>query len=281
MRPLFGLGILVLLAAASAGAQEGGDVARGETLFDIGGCTSCHTAKEGAPLAGGDPIKSPFGDFFAPNITPDPTTGLGAWEEADFVRAMQEGVSPDGSPYYPAFPYTSYTRMSDADLSDLWAYIRTIEPVEQASREHGVGFPFNIRTGLWPWRWLFFEPARFTSDPDRDETWNRGAYLVLGPGHCAECHTPRNFAGALEQDQLFGGSPVGPDGKPVPDISQSADGLEGWSARDLTTLLTLGMDPKGDFIGGEMAKVVEHGTSKLSEDDLAALVGYILSLPPR
>ncbi len=275
------------LAAPAALAQDqvpqDGEAAakRGELLFNVGGCASCHTAKDGPALAGGYELKTPFGTFHPPNITPDPENGLGAWSEADFVRAMKEGVSPDGDPYYPAFPYTSYTHMTDADVKALWAYLQTVEPVAQPSEPHDLGFPYNLRFGLWPWRWVFFEAGELPPEQGESEAWNRGRYLVRAPGHCAECHSPRNFAGAIEEDAMFGGAAQGPDGKPVPDISQSENGLKGWSEGDLKTVLTLGMLPDGDFIGGEMGKVVENSTNKLPEEDLDAVVTYILSLPAR
>lgn len=269
-------------AAAAADDDDGEDIlARGERLFAIGGCTNCHTAKNGPLLAGGDAIKSPYGDFFAPNITPDPEHGIGGWSEEDFIRAMQEGRAPDGSAYYPAFPYTSYTRMGEADLRALKAFLDTLPPVARPSRAHALEFPFNQRWAMRLWQWTFFEPARFEPDPAQDEQWNRGAYLVQGPGHCAECHTPRNFAGALDRDMAFAGALLPGDQK-VPDItSDPGDGLGTWSRQDIETLLQLGMTPEGDFVSGEMAKVVSNGTSKLPPDDVAAIAAYLESLPAR
>ena len=249
-------------------------------LFHIGGCTNCHTAKGGELLAGGDAISTPFGDFYAPNITPDPTTGIGGWSDADFIRAMREGVGPDGRPYYPAFPYTSFTRMADEDLIALKAYLDTLATVDRPSRPHALWFPFNLRWGMWLWQWAFFTPERFQPDPAHDDAWNRGAYLVLGPGHCAECHTPRTFYGVLEQDRAFAGARLGKE--KVPNITSDPDaGLGKWSASDIGTVLKLGMTPDGDFLGSEMAKVVNNGTGKLPDADLAAIVAYLRSLPPR
>lgn len=276
---------LHLAAAACAGVAHAADtpeelLARGERLFDIGGCTNCHTAKDGPLLAGGDAIKSPYGEFFAPNITPDPEHGIGGWSEQDFIRAMQEGRAPDGSAYYPAFPYTSYTRMGEEDLRALKAFLDTVPPVAQPSREHALGFPFNQRWAMRLWQWVFFEPGRFEPDPEQDETWNRGAYLALGPGHCAECHTPRNFAGALLWEEAFAGASLA--GEKIPDISgDPQNGLGNWSAGDVRTVLQLGMTPEGDFVGGEMAKVVRNGTGKLPPEDVKAIAAYLKSLPPR
>ena len=191
---------------------------------------------------------------------------------------MREGRDPAGWPLYPAFPYTSYTRMTDEDLAALKAYLDTLPAVGQASRPHELWFPFNLRWGLYLWQWLFFAPERFQPDPARDANWNRGAYLVLAPGHCAECHTPRTFYGVLEWDHAFTGARLGKE--KVPDITPDPSGLGKWSTGDLATFFTLGMLPDGDFVGSEMAKVVNNGTSKLPEADVTAIVAYLQSLPP-
>jgi mono/diheme cytochrome c family protein len=275
----------VLLAVppspAPARADDGADLrARGELVFNAGGCTNCHTAKDGPPLAGGDAIQSPYGAFYAPNITPDPKTGIGGWSEADFVRAMREGRAPDGSAYYPAFPYTSYTRMTDDDLRALKAYLDTVPPVDRPSRPHELWFPFDQRWGMRLWQWAFFVPGRFEPDPARDAAWNRGAYLVQGPGHCQECHTPRTFYGVLEEDRAFAGGRLGKER--VPNLTGDPEvGLGKWSESDIGTVLKLGMTPEGDFVGSDMAKVVNNATGKLPDEDIAAIAGYIKTLPPR
>lgn len=276
------LGLIGALAATAAGAADPETLARGELLFNIGGCTNCHTAKDGPLLAGGDPLVTPFGSFHPPNITPDATTGIGGWSEADFIRAMREGVSPAGEPFYPAFPYTSYSRMSDEDLRALKAWLDTVPPVERPSPPHELGFPFNQRWLIGLWQWAFFTPERFVPDPARDEAWNRGAYLVLGPGHCVECHTPRNALGVLDMHAAFAGGDLGgPKGK-VPNITGNPDkGIGSWSEGDIVTALTLGMLPDGDFVGGEMAKIVRNGTGKLPAEDVQAIATYLKSLPPR
>jgi mono/diheme cytochrome c family protein len=266
--------------AGAASAADPALIARGEQVFHIGGCTNCHTAKNGQLLAGGDPLATPFGTFHPPNITPDPTTGIGGWTEAQFIRAMREGRSPSGAPYYPAFPYTSYTRMSDEDLSALKAYLDTVPPVQQPRHDHELSFPFNQRWGIRLWQWAFFTPERHVPQPDKGEAWNRGAYLALGPGHCVECHTPRDTLGVLDMDMAFAGGDLGgPDGK-VPNVTPSADGIGDWSEGDITTALTLGMLPDGDFLGGEMGKIVSNGTSKLPPADVEAIIAYLRSLPP-
>ena len=277
-------GLAFTVAAAPAEGQS--ELARqGELIFNIGGCTNCHTAKGGQLLAGGDPLRTPFGSFYPPNITPDPETGIGGWSEADFARAMREGKTPDGSPYYPSFPYTSYTRLTDEDVRALKAYLDSVPPVRQPSKPHELGFPYSQRWGLHAWQLAFFEPARFQPDPTRDAAWNRGAYLVEGPGHCQECHTPRNFAGARDTERAFTGGPdpSDPTGRQrIPNITQDTEaGIGEWEESDIVTSLTLGMLPDGDFVGGEMAKVVTNATSKLPPEDVQAIATYLKTLPAR
>ncbi|MCX8099767.1 MAG: cytochrome c [Geminicoccaceae bacterium] len=272
--------VLAIAAAAPARAATAEGLARGELLFHIGGCTNCHTAKDGPLLAGGDPLETPFGKFWAPNITPDPETGVGRWSEDDFLRAMRFGKAPDGSAYYPAFPYTSYARMSDPDLRALWAYLQTIPPVRREDRPHELSFPFNLRWGLHLWQWAFHDPTPLQPDPSKSEAWNRGAYLVEGPGHCAECHTPRTFWGALDHSRAYAGGRLGKE--VIPNItSDPAKGIGKWSTNDLLGLLVIGIKPDGDFVGGDMAKVVRNGTAKLPESDREAIAEYLRSLPPR
>lgn len=269
-------GVLAILLAGSAVTAE---TSQGEKLFALGGCSNCHTAEGGPTLAGGDPLETPFGTFYPPNITPDPETGIGNWSEEDFVRALGEGLSPQGQPYYPAFPFTSYTHLSQADLKALKAYLDTIPRVRRKTPSHALHFPFNVRVGLWVWRWLFFRPKRFRPDPFRSEQWNRGAYLVEAVGHCGECHTPRNWFGALDHGRSYGGAVVGelraPNITPDPDY-----GIGEWSETDLLYFFQTGMKPDGDTVSGEMAKVIRNGTAKLPEEDLRAIIDYLKSLSP-
>lgn len=276
--PALLLPLLLLVGTARAETVK----SRGELVYAIGGCTNCHTRKGGAELAGGDPIRTPFGTFHPPNITPDPETGIGGWSYGDFVRAMRDGRAPDGSPYYPAFPYTSYHHITDDDLRALWDFLRTVPPVKSPRREHELGFPYDLRFGLYLWQWLFHEPRPFEPDPGKSEEWNRGAYLVLGPGHCAECHTPRGWLGQLDVERMFAGNPEGPEGGKVPNITSDPEvGIGRWSLDQLIFYLKVGMRPDGDFAGGPMAKVIENGTSRLPDSDVRAIAVYLKSLPPR
>jgi len=278
-RSLF-LAAAVFFVSATARADTG-VVDRGAYLFAAAGCLACHTQpKGGAPLAGGHVFDTPFGTFISPNITPDPEHGLGSWSEADFVRAMREGRSPDGSAYYPVFPFTSYTGMTDADLKALWAYLKSVEPVAQPNKAHEVSFPFTTRWPALAWQWLFFDPAAFTAAPDKGEAWNPGAYLTRHLGHCGECHTPRNRFGVMDEARYLAGNPAGPEGKKVPNITpDDKTGLGGWAQIDMTYFLETGFLPDGDFTGGAMEEVVENTTSKLTAEDRAAMPEYLLSLP--
>jgi mono/diheme cytochrome c family protein len=195
---------------ASALAPYAPDLDNGQTMFLAGGCASCHATpnqEDKTRLGGGFALKSPFGTFFPPNISPDRDDGIGAWSEANFVSAMGKGTSPDGSHYYPAFPYTSYQRMKMEDVRDLFAYLKTLPPVKGKTREHDLPFYLKVRRMLGGWKFLFLDGERFKPDPSKSDEWNRGAYLVNGPGHCAECHSPRNALGAIISSQRFAGGP--------------------------------------------------------------------------
>ncbi|MEZ5787245.1 MAG: cytochrome c [Xanthobacteraceae bacterium] len=265
--------------AASDLAGGTPDLENGRKMFAAGGCASCHAVSkdERTRLGGGVALHSPFGTFYGPNISPDPNHGIGRWSEADFVNAMHNGVSPDRRHYYPAFPYTSYQRMSAADLRDLFAYLRTLPPVSDPSRAHDLSFPFNVRRGLGLWKLLYLDGKPFVPDPKQSPQWNRGAYLVNGPGHCAECHSPRDAFGGIESAQRFAGGP-NPDGEGwVPNITQK--GLGRWSQKDFEYLLEYGELPDGDSVGGSMRDVIRN-TSQLSAADRAAMAVYLKSLPP-
>jgi mono/diheme cytochrome c family protein len=265
------------------------NVENGRTMFNIGGCASCHAMPNDDPsrvertrLGGGLALKSPFGTFYVPNISPDPADGIGAWSEADFVTALWKGTSRRGRHLFPAFPYTSYARMELSDVRDLFAYLKTLPPISGRVRKHDLAFPFNIRRLVGVWKLLFFHVAPSTVQSVEP---NRGAYLVNGPGHCAECHSPRNFLGAIIENERFAGGPAA-DGKGwVPNITPTGlqhwgDDNSAWKAKDIASYLSDGMNPAGDYAGGAMAEVIRN-TSLLSSTDRGAIAGYIYSLPPR
>jgi mono/diheme cytochrome c family protein len=249
-------------------------------MFNAGGCSSCHAVPnqpDRLRLGGGLPITSPFGTFYAPNISPDPVDGIGRWSEADFVHAVTRGVSPDGQHYFPAFPYTSYAHAKVEDVQDLFGYLKTLAPVPGRAPDHDVPFPFNIRRNVGIWKLLFFDDKPFTPDPARTAQWNRGAHLVNAFGHCAECHSPRNALGGIVTAQRFAGGPD-PEGHGfVPNITEK--GLSDWSESDVVYFLETGQTPDGDSAGGAMARVIRN-TSQLSADDRAAMANYLKSLPP-
>lgn len=271
--------VLAVLAALALGAQAQGDAKRGAYLSKAAGCLGCHTeAKEGAtPYAGGRELKTPFGTFYGPNITPHQTAGLGRWSEADFMRALREGLRPDGAHYFPAFPYPSFTRISDADLRDLWAYLKSLPPNARPSQAHDLRFPFGWRFLVAGWKWLYFNPGALVAEPGRKPEINRGAYLVEALGHCGECHTPRNFLGGVRRDRLLAGTRKGPDGKSVPNLTPTR--LKKWSDADLRGLLQTGLTPDGDVVAETMGEVIRNTTGELTPGDLSAMIAYLRALP--
>lgn len=265
---------------ASVLAPHTPDLANGKIMFHAGGCASCHAVpkqEDKTRLGGRLALGSPFGTFYVPNISSDRTDGIGAWTEAQFVTAMVKGTSPTGEHLFPAFPYTSYQRMSLGDIRDLFAYLKTLPAVTGKVRDHALPFPFNIRRTLGLWKLLFLDGRPFAPDPSQTAQWNRGAYLINAPGHCAECHSPRNMLGAIKRNQRFTGGPS-PDGQGgVPNITQQK--LNNWTVKDIADTLTTGMTPDADFVGGSMAEVVRNA-AQLSEADREAMATYIKALPP-
>jgi mono/diheme cytochrome c family protein len=257
------------------------DLANGATMFHAGGCAECHATPgvdDKTRLGGGLALHSPFGIFNVPNISPDSKHGIGAWTEAQFLNAVLRGTSPSGEHLYPSFPYGSDAHMRIDDVRDLFAYMRTLPPVESDVPDHALRFPFNIRRGVGLWKLLFFHDQPFTPDPSRSEAWNRGAYLVNGPAHCAECHSPRNFLGGIVESQRFAGGP-NPEGRGwIPNITPK--GIGDWSDKDIAYMLETGQSPDGDSLGSSMAAVVRN-TAQLSADDRMAIATYVKSLPPR
>jgi mono/diheme cytochrome c family protein len=260
--------------------EEGGDSGRGRIVFMAGGCESCHmTPGQGDPLrlGGGFELKTPFGSFLPPNISPDDRDGIGQWKVVDLANALLAGVSPDETHYYPALPYTSYSHMTLADVRDLMTYLRTLPAVQGKAPAHRLSFPFTIRRGLGLWKLLYLRGGAPANDPSQSPEWNRGRYLVEGPGHCAECHSPRDFAGGIIASRRFSGG-VSADGKgKVPNITPGG-ALAKWSQSDIETALSTGFTPDGDSLGGDMAAVVRN-LGQLPKPDIAAMATYLRTLP--
>ncbi len=252
-------------------------IARGRYLATAGNCAGCHTAPGGEPYAGGRPIRTPFGDVYSTNLTPDPETGLGEWTTADFWRAMHHGRSKDGRRLYPAFPYPNYTFVTREDADAIFAYLKSLAPVANPRIEPALRFPYDSRLALRVWRALYFRPAHLEPDAERDERWNRGAYLVEGLGHCNACHSPRGRLGGIDPDaayaggQLPGGGWIAPPLNPTGDMSDAA-------AEDLATLLATGVS-KRTALTGPMAEVVFASLQHLSDEDIDAIAAYVRTLP--
>jgi mono/diheme cytochrome c family protein len=298
MRLLAGLAGLAAVAAAAGWlltapvrladdevAQGPGDAARGARLFHVGGCASCHAGKNGKAgakgadrlkLGGGAVLATPFGDFQPPNISPGPD-GIGGWSLADFDNAMRRGVSPDGRHYYPAFPYTSYARMQPGDIADLYAYLKSLPAVAGKPAEGAIGFPFNIRRGIGLWKRLYLDPAPVVSLPaDAPAAVRAGQYLVEGPGHCGECHTPRDRFGGPDAAAWLGGAPD-PEGRgKVPGITPAR---LAWNASEIADYLKTGFTPDYDSVGGTMVEV-QANMAELPDADRAAIAAYLKAIPP-
>lgn len=277
VRGLASLFALVLALLAASGVQAQGDVRKGLYLSKAAGCVGCHTSKaNGAPAyAGGRALKTPFGTFYGPNITPDPVAGIGKWSLEDFRRAIRLGERPDGAHYFPAFPYPSFTGMTDVDIADLWAYLRSVPPAATQNRPHELRFPFGFRAPVAIWKWLFFTPGQMAVAPGASAAVNRGAYLVGALGHCAECHTPRNLLGALKSSRRLGGAEI--EGKYAPNLTPVR--LKKWGDAELKEVLTTGMTPDGDVLAAAMGEVVTNTLSQLTPEDLAAMIAYLRALP--
>lgn len=294
------VGVLLLAAAAAAIAalvarrpdpgisatlaQRQPDVERGAYIAVLGDCAFCHTASGGAPFAGGLALATPLGAIYSSNITPDPDSGIGRYSFTDFVRAMRDGIRPDGARLYPAMPYTAYAKVSDADLQDLYAYLRSaVAPVHAAAHAAGLPWPLSLRWPLALWISAFHDDTRFLVDPARDAQWNRGAYLVQGLAHCGTCHTPRGLflqekdLGGHSDLYLSGGRLIG--GSPINLRANDGDGLGRWSAADIAELLKAGRNA-GSAVNGDMVDVVRHSTQYMSDQDVAAIASYLKSLSP-
>jgi len=288
LRILFSLAVLVGLGNASLAVwpigeapdltERNGDARRGAYLARAGGCIACHSDPgSGHPaLTGGAPIETGFGRFVPPNIAPHYTSGIGGWTINDFARAVRQGVAPDGTPYYPAFPYAFYGDLSDQDVADLWAAFQGVPAQESAAGENDLTFPFNLRFGLKLWRAGFHNGPPTKPLADQSETWNRGRWLVNGLAHCGACHTDRNLAGGRRPGQYLAGSDDLPGGGKAPPIRPDDLRKAGWTVSSLAFGLKSGVMPDGDTFGGGMGEVVRQGTSWLSQDDREAMAAYLL-----
>lgn len=266
--------------AASPG-QPTGDalIQRGEYLARAADCYACHTAPGGRDFAGGLPFKLPFGTIYASNITPDKETGIGAWSDAEFVRALHRGVSRDGHMLYPAFPYAAYALMSTDDALAIKAYLFSVPAVHAPTPASTLAFPYNQRSLMRAWRLLFVPDKPFQPEQGRPAEWNRGAYLVEALGHCGECHTPRNLLYARDQDRKFAGAVV--EGWKAYNLTPDRQsGIGGWTDEQLVSYLSQGWAPGRGAAAGSMGDAVTHSLRYLTADDLHAMVAYLRSLPP-
>jgi cytochrome c553 len=260
-------------------------VSRGQQLAILGDCAGCHTDRGGAPFAGGRAIVTRFGTFYTPNITPDRTTGIGAWSSDDFWRALHEGYGRDGEMLYPSFPYPNYTMVTRADADAIFEYLGSVPPVAKARRAHTLNFPYDQRRLLGVWRTLYFRPGVYVSDAAHDSEWNRGAYLVQGLAHCNACHEARNMLGAPQS----GGNPSGGIVLDwyAPSLSNPNEaGVQDWAVPDIVTLLKSGriagssQPERAATTVGPMAEKVYNSLQRVADTDLHAMAVYLRSMPP-
>lgn len=279
---IVGIGLAVYFLKPVTGPERDltltADATRGAYIIRLGGCVACHTdiKNDGAHLAGGVPLETPFGAFVPPNITPDLVAGIGDWSLEEFSNAMSNGKGPGLlNHYYPAFPYDNYTLMSDQDVVDLYAALMEEEPISTPAPPHQVSFPFNIRAAMLGWKNLFFKPERFSEDTTRSARWNRGNYLANGPAHCSACHTPRNFLGGRDDGRAFAGGEGTPGGR-VPGIDRERLVAEGYDIAGLTEALKTGFTPGFNLLGNAMGEVIEESTSHWTDEDVDAISAYLL-----
>lgn len=270
--------------AAADLPQHSADVKNGEYMFWAGGCASCHAAPGATgddllKLGGGRVLKSDFGDFNVPNISPDKATGIGDWSALDLVNAMKRGIDDEGEHLYPAFPYTSYQRMSFEDIIDLKAYLDTLPAVENAVPATALAFPFSFRRGIGLWQLLYVDGESFAPDAGASEAVNRGAYLVEGPGHCTQCHSPRNFFGGIIAGKEYSGAPLTAGEGSAPNITNDdATGIGTWAVADLVAMMKTGFLPDFDVVGGDMAEV-QRNLAKLTAEDQNAMAEFMKTIP--
>jgi mono/diheme cytochrome c family protein len=270
----------VLLCTAFAFAQaepSAATIARGKALTDAADCAGCHTADPSRPFAGGKRIDTPFGGIYSPNLTPDRDTGLGAWSDEEFYRALRHGVARDGSRYYPAFPYPNFTKITRDDILAIRAYLATLTPFRNIKPPPELRWPLSYRVVMRGWNFLFFKPGIFEPNQQKSAEWNRGGYLVEGAAHCGGCHTPKNIFGANKRGRAYGGGQV--QGWFAPRLdSAERSGLKSWSIDDIVEYLQSGRNGKS-HAGKLMAEVVVNSTSKMSDADVRAIAVYLKDLP--
>ena len=262
-------------AAAAEPSEE--TIAHGKALVEAGDCASCHTADPAKPFAGGKKIDTPFGGIYSPNLTADRNTGIGGWSDADFYGALRYGMDPDGSRYYPAFPYPYFTKLTRPDIAAIRAYLATLTPFQNEAPPPELRFPLNLRVVMRAWNYLFLRPGILEPDQSKGTDWNRGRYLVEGLGHCGACHTPKNIFGADKRGQAFTGGYVQGWFAPRLDAAERS-GLKSWSVDDIAEYLKSGRNGKS-HADGLMAEVVVNATSKMSDADVHAIAVYLKSLP--
>ncbi len=274
--------VLCLASAASQAQDVSAQIKRGEYLFRAAGCGICHTGtgKNDPRLAGGRRFETPFGIFYSPNITPDPSTGIGTWQAADLIRALRAGEGPGSVHYYPVFPFPSYAGLRNDDVVAMMAYLKRVPAVARKNRPHELPWYLRFRIANYFWKVFFHSPRPFMDRPDKSALWNRGAYLVNAVGHCGECHTPRNAFGALIKNAHLAGNSQGPDVDAVPNITpDKEDGIGRWSAYEIAQYLQSGLDPEGDVAGSAMADVIDNSLSHLTKADVEAIIAYLRDVP--
>ncbi|MFK4440035.1 mono/diheme cytochrome c family protein [Caballeronia udeis] len=300
-KSLFALSAVVVITAAAAAAAlwSGGEtfhssgavaavpadqtelIKRGEYLARAGDCIACHTVRGGKTFAGGLPMLTPFGTLYTPNITPDDQYGIGKWTSDDFYRSIHVGRSKDGSLLYPAMPFTAYTKVTRADSDAMFAYMRSVPPVNEPSRPHELRFPFNQRNMLIGWRVLFFSEGEFKPDPTKSVEWNRGAYLIEGLGHCSMCHTSINPLGGPVSSAAFGGGLIPLQNWYAPSLTSNKEaGLGDWDIKDINDLLKTGVSQRG-AVFGPMAEVVHNSLQYMTDADISAMSTFLKSIPQK
>ena len=280
-----GSGLMIgtsLLTTLPVAAQDDSLVKRGEYLATAGDCVACHTAPGGKPYAGNYPLNTPIGVMMTPNITPDKDTGIGGWSEEQFEQAFRHGIGKEGEYLYPAFPFAWYTRVKDDDVKAIYAYLMTLQPVNEKKKDNGIDFPFNVRGSLITWRTAFFRDGVFKPDPNATEEQNRGAYLVEGLGHCGMCHNENKLVGNTSLAGRLGGGVI--DGWYAPNITPAGEeGIGAWSDEELVLYLKTGTAPgnRPGVAAGPMRQTIEESLSKMTDADIKAIVAYLRSVPAR